>query len=57
MVGEHDPHLTAEFMHQTIMQWFSNGELEVLRNSGHYPMLEIPINLATLCETFMWLHR
>ena len=57
LVGEHDPHLTAEFMQQTIMQWFTNAELEVLRNSGHYPMLEIPINLATICETFMWSHR
>ena len=57
MVGEHDPHLTAEFMQQTIMKWFPNAELEILRNSGHYPMLEIPINLATLCETFMGAHR
>lgn len=57
LVGEHDPHLTAEFMQQTIMQWFSNAELEVLRNAGHYPMLEIPVNLSTICENFMWLHR
>jgi len=57
LVGEHDPHLTAEFMRQTIMKWFTNAELEVLRNAGHYPMLEIPINLATICEAFMGLHR
>ena len=57
LVGEHDPHLTADFMRQTIMQWFSNADLEVLRNAGHYPMIEIPVNLATICETFMSLHQ
>ena len=57
LAGEYDPHLTAEVMQQTIMQWFPNAELEVLRNSGHYPMLEIPVNLATIWENFMWSHR
>ena len=57
LVGEHDPHLTPEFMQQTIMQWCPNAELEILRNAGHYPMLEIPVNLATICEKFMWSHR
>jgi pimeloyl-ACP methyl ester carboxylesterase len=56
LVGEHDPHLTAEAMQQTIMKWFPNAELEVLRNAGHYPMLEIPVNLATICDAFMWSH-
>ena len=57
IVGEHDPHLTPEVMKQTFLKWYLNAELEVLRNSGHYPMLEVPINLATVCEHFMWLHK
>ena len=57
LAGEHDPHLTPEVMQQTILQWFPNAELEVLRNAGHYPMIEIPINLATICDNFMWSHR
>jgi len=57
LVGEHDPVLTAEVMQQTIMQWFPDAELEVVRNAGHYPVLETPVNLATICDAFMWLHR
>ena len=57
IVGEHDLHLTPEVMKQTFLKWYPNVELEVLGNSGHYPMLEVPINLATVCEQFMWLHR
>ena len=57
IVGEHDFHLTPEVMKQTFLKWYPNAELEVLRNSGHYPMLEVPINLATVCEHFMWLHK
>lgn len=57
LVGEHDLALTPEVMQQTFMQWFPNAELEVLRNAGHYPMLEIPMNLATIVENFMGEHR
>ncbi|MBW1806102.1 MAG: alpha/beta hydrolase [Deltaproteobacteria bacterium] len=57
LVGEYDPHITAEVMRMTIMNWFPNAELEVLQNAGHYPMLEIPVNLATICENFMWQNR
>lgn len=57
IVGEYDLHLTPEVMKQTFLKWYPNAELEVLRNSGHYPMLEVPINLATVCDAFMWAHR
>ena len=56
LAGEHDPHLTPEFMRETILKWFPNAELEVLKNSGHYPMIEIPINLATICESYFRSH-
>ena len=56
LVGAHDT-FTAEIMQQTILKWFTNSELEVLSNCGHYPMFEIPINLATICQSFMMQHK
>lgn len=56
LVGEHDLALTPEVMQQTFLQWYPNAELEVLRNAGHYPMLETPVNLATICDQFMKSH-
>lgn len=56
MPGEHDGALTAEVMEQTYMQWLPNAKLEVLPNSGHYPMQETPVWLATATEAFMREH-
>ena len=56
LIGDHDT-ITAEMMKQTILKWFPNSELEVLSNCGHYPMFEIPINLATICQAFISKHR
>lgn len=56
LVGDHDT-FTAEIMQQTILKWFPNSELEVLSNCGHYPMFEIPINLATIVQQFMIAHK
>ena len=56
LVGDHDT-FTPEIMKQTILNWFPNSELEVLSNCGHYPMFEIPINLATICQAFMLQHE
>ena len=56
LVGDHDT-ITVEMMKQTILEWFPNAELELLSNSGHYPMFEIPINLATICQAFMIQHK
>ncbi len=53
LVGEYDPGITVEVMQQTILKWFPNAELEVLKNAGHVPMAEIPINLATIIQAFM----
>ncbi len=54
--GEHDLALTADVMKQTYMELYPNAELEVLPNSGHYPMQEIPVYLTTVTENFMRKH-
>jgi len=53
IVGEHDGGLTAEVMKATYMTYYPNAELEVMANSGHYPMHETPIALATSIDAFL----
>jgi pimeloyl-ACP methyl ester carboxylesterase len=53
IVGEHDGALTADVMKATYMTFYPNAELEVMANSGHYPMDETPIALATSIEAFL----
>ncbi len=53
MIGEHDPNLNLEFMTQTFMQWYPNASLEVLPNSGHYPMQEIPLFFVSQLEKYL----
>ncbi|MDQ2806683.1 MAG: alpha/beta hydrolase [Chloroflexota bacterium] len=57
LVGEHNPAISAALMQGTILQWFPNTELEVMPNAGHYPMLEVPVYLATSCKAFMRAHH
>lgn len=53
IVGEHDAGLNEAFMRQTYLRWYPNAELQVMGNSGHYPMDETPIALATSIEEFL----
>jgi pimeloyl-ACP methyl ester carboxylesterase len=53
IVGEHDPSMSALVMEQTWLEFYPNSELEVLRGSGHYPMFETPVALATSIEEFL----
>lgn len=55
-VGEHDAALTPEVMQQTWLQWHKGAELAVIANSGHYPMQETPVWLATIMEKFIAAH-
>jgi len=57
IVGEFDPNLTAEVMRATFLTWYPNAELQVIGNSGHYPMQETPLRLATLIEEFLGRHK
>lgn len=56
MVGEHDAALNADFMRQTFLAWYPNAELEVIGNSGHYPMQEVPVAFVTAVERFLKAH-
>lgn len=53
VVGENDPAVTADSMNETWMKHYPNAELLVMGNSGHYPMVETPIALATALEKFL----
>lgn len=52
-VGEHDGAINSDAMKATYLSWIEGCRLEVISNSGHYPMQETPINLVTLIEGFM----
>ncbi|MFA7429179.1 MAG: alpha/beta fold hydrolase, partial [Rhodospirillaceae bacterium] len=53
ILGRHDPAITEDIMHGTLMGWFSKAELEVFEDAGHYPMLESPPHLAQSMQEFM----
>ena len=50
LVGEHDPAMTPKLMNETLLAWNHRAEMDILHNCGHYPMLEIPVYLATVME-------
>lgn len=56
LIGEFDQALNSELMRQTFLAWYPNAELEVIGNSGHYPMQETPVILATVMEDFLRKH-
>lgn len=55
LAGEHDNGVRAEIVQAVFPQVFPNAALtvEVLRNSGHYPMDESSVYLITRIEDFM----
>lgn len=53
ITGEHDAGVPTDVVKNTILQWFSQAELHVMSNAGHYPMQETPIQFVTVCEAFM----
>ena len=53
LVGEHDPSLTVDVMTQTYGATFRDVTIDVVRNAGHYPMDEAPVDLATRIERFL----
>ena len=55
-IGEHDAAFSKETMENTYLSWLADCQLETIGNSGHYPMQEAPVNLATIIEAFMGKH-
>ncbi|WP_276520314.1 alpha/beta fold hydrolase [Elizabethkingia ursingii] len=53
LIGEHDPTFNAELMHATYLSWYSQSQLEILPNAGHYPMNEVPLTLSASIERFL----
>lgn len=53
IVGQYDLALTPELMKATWLADYPNASLEVIANSGHYPMNETPVALAQSIESFL----
>ena len=53
IVGVNDPALSADVMEQTWLVFFPAAEMTILPDSGHYPMFESPVSLATSIEEFL----
>ena len=53
LVGECDYAITESSMLTTYLKWYPNASLEMLCNSGHYPMQEIPLAFVATIERFM----
>ena len=53
LVGELDPALGEAMARETYLKTYPNAQLEVLVNSGHYPMFETPLAMAASVERFL----
>jgi pimeloyl-ACP methyl ester carboxylesterase len=53
IIGVNDPALSADVMEQTWLVYFPEAEMTILSDTGHYPMFESPVSLATSIEEFL----
>ena len=54
--GEYDMEGSEALMRNTFLKWYPNAQLECCKCSGHYPMLETPVHLASSIEKFLLAH-
>ena len=53
IVGEYDGAITPDFMRETSLVHIPTAVLELMPNSGHYPMDETPLALAASIIDFL----
>ncbi len=53
IVGEHDPTFNMKLMEKTYLRRYPFATVDILENTGHYPMNETPLALVTAIERFL----
>lgn len=53
LIGEHDGFMTADYVRASFVPLYPHAQIEIIPNSGHFPMLEIPTYLVTRVEEFL----
>lgn len=56
IAGRHDPALGEEVCRSTWMEHYHDAQIQVLEDAGHYPMEEVPAELAIKMEDFLSTH-